>query len=411
MNAKVDFDIVIIGGGMVGLACAESLASRLPERRIALFETNPPGPDENLGELDLRVSALAPSSQSILDSLGVWSALPADKVCAYDCMQVWQASGQPQGSRSIRFSAAEMGEALLGHIVENRAVRRALWDAISQSGKVRLVTEQEFKNIEFGSGFCNLECESGERFTASLIIAADGARSRVRERVAADYREHSYNQSGVVAHISSAEPHQHTAWQRFLPTGPVALLPVADGRSSLVWSCPEEQAQELIGMPEADFNKELNLALDGALGQLECTSQRVRFPLGMGYARHYTGHRFALIGDAAHKVHPLAGQGANLGLLDAATLAETLTGFLQHPLADAGDARALRAYERSRKGDNLLTMGMMDLLNRLFLSPFAGLAGTGMEWCDRSALLKSRFAAYATGRGRELPAAAQPAQH
>jgi 2-octaprenylphenol hydroxylase len=408
MNAVTDFDIVIVGGGMAGLVCAESLARGLPERRIALVETRPPAAFDPASELDLRVSALAPASTAILTRLGVWASLPPAKVCAYERMHVWQATGQAHGKRSISFAAAELGEAALGHIIENRAIRQTVWEHIRETGQVTLLTDLQSDGLIFRPENCELSFAAGDSLSAGLIIAADGANSWVRAQVDADYRERSYGQAAVVAHIATAEAHQHTAWQRFLPTGPVALLPLADGRSSLVWSCPDDRAEELLALEPADFNKELSTALDGVLGAAECTSKRASFPLGMGYAQRYTGHRFALLGDAAHRIHPLAGQGANLGLLDAAQLAETLVEFLQHPAADPGDARALRCYERARKGDNLVTMRMMDLLNRAFASPLADLAGAGMEWLDRSTLFKSRLAAYATGRGRELPAAAQP---
>ncbi|MGI9290432.1 MAG: UbiH/UbiF/VisC/COQ6 family ubiquinone biosynthesis hydroxylase [Gammaproteobacteria bacterium] len=414
VKTPVDYDVLIVGGGMIGLACAEMLARELPDHRIALVEAKPPQAADGDSELDLRVSALAPASQAILESLGVWQDLPAEKICAYDRMQIWQSAGQAYGQRSISFDAAETGEATLGHIVENRAVRQALWANIESAGRVELLTGHQPDALSINQAACTLGFSAGaedKTIRSQLIVAADGARSWVRNQVAAEYKERSYGQLGVVAHIATAEPHRHTAWQRFLPGGPVALLPLADGRSSLVWSCPEAQAQELLAIDRADFNKELFTALYGVLGDVECTSDRAAFPLGMGYARHYTGHRFALMGDAAHRVHPLAGQGANLGLLDAAQFAETLGGFLQHPAADAGDRTALRKYERARKKDNLITMRMMDLLNRLFGSPLAKLAGTGMHWVDQSGLLKSQLAAYATGRGRELPAAAQPAAH
>jgi ubiquinone biosynthesis UbiH/UbiF/VisC/COQ6 family hydroxylase len=416
VNGKpaTDFDVVVIGGGMVGLVFAGLLVERLAEGqagrklRIALVEASPPTPVAADAELDLRVSALAPASRAILTRLGIWRSLPASRICSYYRMCVWQAAGKAAAARSITFDAAELGEAELGCIVENRAVRQAAWESIVESGKITLLTGVEPTGLIEKELHSVIILADGSKLAARLIVGADGAHSWVRQQLGTDFRERAYGQAGIVAHIATERPHDDTAWQRFLPDGPVAMLPLADGRSSLVWSCPDQQAAELLALDKPDFNRELERALDGTLGEVECMSPRVSFPLGMGYATRYTGRRYALVGDAAHRVHPLAGQGANLGLLDAAALAETLGKHLRHPLADPGDTRALRFYERSRKGDNLITMGMMDLLNRAFASPLGEFAGIGMEWLNRSQPLKNQFARYAMGRGRELPAAAQP---
>jgi 2-octaprenylphenol hydroxylase len=409
---STEFDIAVVGGGMAGLVftslLADSCQSQGLSLRIALLEESPPDPMAADAPLDLRVSALAPAARDILTRLGIWQQLPSECVSPYQRMCVWQAQGQAGKRRSITFDAAEVGEAWLGYIVENRAIRQLAWKKLAAAANVTLLTGQQATELTETPDRCTLRLAADRTLTARLVVGADGAQSWVRQQFGVAFKERGYGQSGVVTHVATERPHNMTAWQRFLPDGPVALLPLADGRSSLVWSCPETLAKELLSVSAEEFACRLEDALDGALGAINCAAPRAAFPLSMGYAEAYTGRRFALIGDAAHRVHPLAGQGANLGLLDAACLAGQLAEHLQLPMADPGDPRVLRRYERNRKGDNLATMGTMDVLNRLFTPPYGELAGLGMEWVDRCGPLKVRLAKYAMGRGRELPAAAQP---
>jgi 2-octaprenylphenol hydroxylase len=410
--ANTEFDIAVIGGGMSGLVLVGLLADNgwpgAADLRIALLEAAPPSPFNKGAELDLRVSALAPAARAILTRLGVWQELPAGRVSPYRRMCVWQAQGRPDERRSITFDAAELGEADLGYIVENRAIRQIAWQKIEAAANVTLFTDGKPIELIEAADQCTIRFADDHAITAKLVVGADGAQSWVRQQLGIEYHERAYGQSGVVTHVATEKPHRETAWQRFLPTGPVALLPLVDGRSSLVWSCPDAQAKDLLAANEKEFALQLEDALDGVLGRIECTTPRASFPLALAYAQVYTGRRFALLGDAAHRVHPLAGQGANLGLLDAASLAEELIVHLGRPLADPGDPYVLRRYERTRKGDNLVTMGVMDLLNRAFAPPFGELAGMGMEIVNRVPPLKSRLARYAMGLGREQPAAAQP---
>jgi len=388
-HAAPDYDIAVVGGGMVGLALVSLLAAGFAQRgcrrRIALLETFPPKPVADDAEIDLRVSAIAPASREILRTIGVWDDLPDNRV----------------------FSAAEVGAPDLGHIVENRAIRNALWQHVEAADAATIITGRAIEAVDEQQDSYRIKCADGTAVTAALLIGADGARSQMRSALGVEFRERSYGQSAIVAHIATEKSHVETAWQCFLPGGPVALLPLADGRCSLVWSCPDEQAKQLLSLDAIEFASQLEAVFGGVLGKLECSTERASFPLGVGHAEKYTGRRFALLGDAAHRVHPLAGQGVNLGLLDAAVLADELLSHSELPIADMGDPLVLRRYERARKGDNLLTLTSMSALNGLFSGPAGGIAGMGLELVNRLGPLKSRLAAYAMGQGRALPAAAR----
>jgi len=394
-------DIAIAGGGIVGLVFARLLAAGLQQAgtrpSITLLEPDPPQELQD-ADIDLRVSALSPASREVLHDAGIWQLLPASKVCAYERMCVWQAGHSIDGTHSIRFDAAELGEPDLGHVVENRALRQAAWQQVMSAG-IGISSASRAIGITEQQSSCEIAFANGERLSARLLVGADGVRSMVRAQMGVNFREWAHTQSAIVAHVATEKPHAGTAWQSFLPGGPVALLPLADGRSSLVWSCPTAQARELQEMDIQNFDKALTAAFAATLGTVHCTTDRASFPLATGYADRYTGRRFALIGDAAHRVHPLAGQGVNLGLLDAALLAEVLLAHLLKPAADPGDPVALRRYERGRKGANLLALGTMDAINRAFSGSARDIAGRGLGIVDQLTPLKSRLARYAMGRG------------
>lgn len=395
MSDAQQFDAVIVGGGMVGLLLARLLEQETTALRIGVIEPDPPVTRAADAPLDLRVSALSPVSLELLDRAGALPLLPEHTVQAYDEMRVWQDGGGPDGERALSFSAAELGAATLGSIVENMAVREALWALVSESAAIELITAPATA-LTHTDNACVVSCGDRE-IHARLLVGADGARSWVRRQLEIDCREHAYRQNAMVAHLATQAPHANTAWQKFLPDGPVALLPLADGRCSLVWSHPESRTDALLSLPDDEFAEHLCRQVDGVLGKLQCTTPRASFPLLRGHAQAYTGPRFALLGDAAHRVHPLAGQGANLGFLDAVALAEELGRHLQHRRADPGDPLVLRRYERQRKGDNALTLGVMDGLNALFRSPLAGLAGAGLGIVDRAGPVKRLLADYAMG--------------
>lgn len=411
MNAKPPelFDIAIAGGGIVGLVFARLLCAGLSQagisQRVALLEPDPPQLSSSTSDIDLRVSAISPASRAILKTAGIWAQLSAGKVSPYEQMCVWQSGNAATGPHSIHFSAAELGEPDLGHVIENRAIREAAWGQVVAD--LHVFSASRLATITEEPEYCSLTFADGARLNARLVVGADGVNSLVRMQMGVAWREWAHAQSALVAHVTTGNPHAGTALQSFLPGGPVALLPLADGRSSLVWSCPTEQAEQLLAMDVAAFDRQLTNALAGVPGDVHCTTGRAAFPLKTGYAERYTGRRYALIGDAAHRVHPLAGQGVNLGLLDAATLAEVLIEHLVLPLADPGDPLALRRFERKRKAENLLVLGVMDAINRVFSSSARDIAGRGLGIVDKLTPLKARLARYAMGRGSVLPAAAR----
>lgn len=404
---RQDFDVLFVGGGVAGLACASLLRKYLGARRetlrIGILEGHAPRPLAASAETDLRVLAIAPAGQAILEACGAWQALPEGRMGAYERMRVWQMGGTPFGAGSISFDAADSGAAALGHIVEHDWLRLGLWRTLEDPavGPVTLLTDSAPVELRVEPHAMTVQLAGGLLLQTRLLVGADGARSWVREQLRLPSTGRDYGQSALVTHVSSERPHDRTAWQCFTRTGPVALLPLADGRSSVVWSCFEGEARELEALPDDEFGARLTAATGGVLGRLCVTTPRLAVPLAVRHTHRYSGSRFALIGDAAHQIHPLAGQGINLGLLDAAALAGTLASHLLGTrLADPGDALVLRRYERQRKGANLLTLAAMEGLHRVFTSDsFAvtRLATAGLGIVDRLPLIKRLLAQQASG--------------
>jgi 2-octaprenylphenol hydroxylase len=405
---RTDFGIVVIGGGLVG-ACTAALAAAHPAlagMRVALIEANPPTlppPDD----IDLRVSAISRASQRILESFGAWSALGAAHVSPYGDMVVWDAAGKPHGPASLHFSASESSEPNLGHIVENR---RLLWAIYSSSSFRERVTvlRGELAALDCNAERVELTLGDGRRYTSQLAVGSDGSDSMSRKLAGIDTSGRDYEQAAFVTHVRTERPHRETAWQRFLPSGPIAFLPLADGRSSIVWSTKPTHAAALVNGPEESVEAELEAAIDGLLGKVTLAAGRASFPLRVMHARSYCAERFVLVGDAAHTVHPLAGQGVNLGFLDGAALVEVLADAVRGGATQETfcEQRVLRRYERWRKSENTLALAFIDGLNRLF-STDASLPGTvrrlGLGLVDRAGPLKRFFMSRAMGTGGDLP--------
>ena len=409
-----EFDVLVIGGGLTGLALAvllrrETARSR-PGFAIGLLEAGP-APSGSPATPGLRVLALSPATRNILERCAAWPEIPTGRIQPCRRMVVWHHAGTPDGARSIRFDAAEEGVTDLGYIAESDVLRASLWARAGEEATV--VAGRAPRAVAFDADGVDVTLDDGQRLRARLVVGADGQDSWLRGAIGVASSSRPYGQRALVAHVATGKPHQATAWQRFLPGGPIAFLPLADGRSSIVWSCPEEEAERLVGASEPEFDRAVTAASDGVLGPARVTSPRASFPLASATTAACTGRRWALIGDAAHRVHPLAGQGANLGFLDAASLAETLGRHLAAPLADAGDPRALRQFERWRKAANLSTLAAMDALHHLFTSRRTGLAaaaGWGLGAVDHVRSLKSELVGHATGRRGDVPDSARDPQ-
>jgi 2-polyprenylphenol 6-hydroxylase len=411
--ARDTTDIIVVGAGMVGAAAAALLARAAPRASIAVLEAEAPPAWRREDEPGLRVSALSEASRRILVACGAWNEIAAGRISPYTRMRVWDGAIPAGGPGAIHFSAADVAAPVLGHIVENELVRLALRNALLALDNVRVLDGARLESLSLEDDFAELGVEDGRRLRARLVLGADGAGSPSRSMAGLGVDGHDYGQRGVVCNLRSQLPHQQTAWQRFLPEGPIALLPLADGRVSIVWSTGAAHAETLLALDDESFRAAVAQASDGCLGEMLESGPRAAFPLRMRYAPAYTRPRYALVGDAAHTVHPLAGQGVNLGFLDAAALAETVTAGLAAG-RDPGDHALLRRYERWRKPENLIAMRSFDGINRLFSNDHPALGAlrrTGFTLVDRLAPLKGIFIRRAMGIEGDLPAVARPAAH
>lgn len=413
---RSDFDLLIIGGGLVG-ACLAGLAAsdrELSRLKIALLEAHPPTQPPEDASVDLRVSAISRASQRILDACGAWSRLSGQHLSAYTEMVVWDATGRPAGAGSLRFSAAESGEPDLGHIVENRRLQWSLYDSPAFRARVT-VLRAELAALSLGDGQTTVTLADGRTITATLVVGADGAASTSRKLAGIETGGWDYEQHAFVTHLKTAHPHERTAWQRFLPAGPLAFLPLADGRSSIVWTTTPEHAAQLVDGDAVAVAAQISAAIDGVFGEIEIAAPRAKFPLRLSFARDYCKPGFVLVGDAAHSVHPLAGQGVNLGFMDCAALVQTLSQELESGgrAESIAEHRVLRRYERWRKSENTIALGLIDGINRLFSNSsdsLTWLRRTGLSGVNRSAFARRMLMGRAMGVTGELADSARPSR-
>lgn len=396
-------DIAIVGGGMVGLALAS--AFKETDLRIAVIESREP--QVELDELpDVRVSALSRSSETILRNLGAWQGITRRRAAPYRAMEVWE---QDSFAR-IEFEAQQLAQPDLGHIVENRVIQLALLEQVKQQSNVTLFMPAKCASMAIGESEAWLTLDNGQALTAKLVVGADGANSWVRKQQDIPLTHWDYGHSAVVANIRTKESHERIARQIFTPQGPLAFLPLEDDNlNSIVWSTEPNRAERLIEMSEGEFNKVLTAEFDNKLGLCEVVGERFAFPLKMRYARDFVTERVALVGDAAHTIHPLAGQGVNLGLLDAASLAQEVIELWQAG-EDIGTKRNLRGYERWRKAEAAKMIAAMQGFKDLFEgnNPAKKLIrGIGMKVIGQLPGAKDEIMKRALGLSGHLPRLAQ----
>lgn len=392
-------DIAIIGGGMVGLTVAAALENS--GLRIAVIESQLP--EEELASLpDIRVSAISRASENILNNVGAWQGVLSRRAAPYTSMRVWE----QDSFAKIEFEAEDIAQHNLGHIVENRVIQLSLLDKISKQENVTLLAPERCTNIMFGESEAWINLESGKAITAKLVVGADGANSWLRNQLDIPLTHWDYGHSALVANIRTVDTHNATARQIFRPEGPLAFLPLGEPNlSSIVWSLDPLQAEDLVSMPEDDFNKRLTTAFDNQLGLCSVEGARQAFPLKMRYAKDFVRDRAVLVGDAAHTIHPLAGQGVNLGLADAAALAETILA-LQNESKDIGLKVHLRSFERWRKAEAAQMIASMQGFKELFsgsnpVKKF--IRGVGMSLTNELSPVKDECLKRALGLSGHLP--------
>ena len=393
------YDVVIVGGGMVGLTLACSLGGSA--LRVAVLEANPVVTDWPADSIGLRVSAITHASRNVFNSVGAWQGMVDQRVTAYAEMHVWDAAGDGE----VHFDSAEAGEPSLGYIVENRVIQAALLQRAAEFENVALMVPARWQQWHDEQDHVCIRLEDGRQLRTKLLVGADGARSPVRERAGIATKGWGYDQHAVMATVKTEQSHQHTCWQRFLPNGPLAFLPMHEHYSCVVWSTTPEQAAELVAMDEAQFMAQLGEAFEYRLGRVVEVRDRGQFPLRLQHTLDYVKQRIALVGDAAHAIHPLAGQGVNLGVLDAAALAETVLAC-HVKRRDIGLLPNLRRYERWRKGQNVAMMLSMDGFKRLFGSPLEPLKlarNVGLNATNRLTPVKHLLMEYAMGDRGDLP--------
>jgi len=351
------FDIVIIGAGIVGATLASLLAKT--KCSIAVVEPTLAKPFTADSDFELRVSAISRASQRALDSAGAWQGIVDKRAHPYQAMHVWDQGG----SGEIHFDARDVGEPDIGCIVENTVIQASLFDVLQESANIQLFCPSKLISMVQMNDLHTVTLDTGEKLQSRLVIGADGPRSPVRELAGLSVSREDYGQKGLVAVVKTEQSHQDTAWQRFLAGGPLALLPLDKGYSSIVWSLPADIADRLLTLDDDDFKQQLAEAFEFKLGNVTELGPRAAFPLVGSHAERYVASGVALLGDAAHTIHPLAGQGVNLGIKDAVALADLL---LPLPTREWGNFKRLRQYERARKGDNLVTLKAMEGFKLLF---------------------------------------------
>jgi 2-polyprenylphenol 6-hydroxylase len=412
------FDVLIVGGGMVGLTLALALRQQ-SQLAVAVVDTQIP---TKLSEQpEARVSAINFASQQIFTNLGIWSSIKAQRLQAYQHMHIWDKHGYGQ----LNFTANDVEQENLGWIIENNVIRNALWQKAQADEGIHFFTEQALTNLALSDNEVFASFASDSPILAKVVVGADGAHSWVREQMSMPIAFQDYDHHALVANVeclpeqdahSKAANVESTAWQVFLPQGPLAFLPLFEQqdktlkRYSIVWSTSPDEAQRLQNLSSDEFSKEITAASDGKLGKIKLCSERASFPLTMRLAHDFVKDKIILVGDAAHTIHPLAGQGVNLGLLDAAALAQTLTKQAAQQL-ELNDVIALNEYSRWRKSEATEMIAAMAAIKNIFseqpfnlpAQPIKLLRGIGLSLLDNFSPAKKVMIKQALGFKSHLP--------
>lgn len=394
---KEQIDVVIVGGGMVGAALACSLGgSRL---KVAVVEAQTPEPFSADQPHDLRVSALSIASKNILETVGAWEGVTSRRFCPFRRMRVWESSGD------TTFDSTDISYPELGYIVENRITQLALLDRLREFANVELLMPQVIKKIDYDGSQSCVTLESGRELQAKLLVAADGGHSRVRQAVGLGVTSWDYNQHALVIYIETAYPQQDITWQRFVSSGPQAFLPLTGNYASIVWYQSPDEVRRLQALPFEQLRAELVAAFPDCLGEVKQVLGVASFPLRRQHAQAYVKQGVALVGDAAHMINPLAGQGVNIGLLDAAALAEVVVDAHGRG-KNFADVSVLRRYEAMRRNENLKMMTVMDVFYRSFsndILPVKLLRNLGLGLAQRITPARNKVMKAAMGLEGRLP--------
>jgi 2-octaprenyl-3-methyl-6-methoxy-1,4-benzoquinol hydroxylase len=406
-----EYDVVIVGGGMVGSMLAAALAgtqSLLPALKIAVLENQQPEPflPGSNPSYDIRVSALSGASQNMFKNVGAWQGILSRRACPYREMLVWD--GEADGR--THFKACDVDLPELGHIVENRVMQLALLDCLIAADNIDYLCPARLKSYTVSDQLVHCELDDGlEPIATRLLVGADGAQSTVRQLANIEMERTPYPQHALVATVKTRLPQQDITWQRFQPTGPEALLPLCGNYASMVWYHTEDEVKRLRALSDSEFTQAMENTFPEELGGIESIVERSGFPIAKAHAKRYIADRVALIGDAAHTVHPLAGQGVNLGMLDAAALAETILAAHASNI-DPGNRRHLRQYERWRRGENAMMISVLDGIYHAFKPqpvPFQKIRSLALSMADNGGPLKRFIMQYALGSMGHTPVLAK----
>ncbi len=391
-----DFDVVVIGGGMVGAAVACCLGGS--SLKVAVVEKLLPdafAPDQ---PHDLRVSALSAASQKIMETVGAWQGVVKRRLCPFKRMRVWETAGDTE------FNSEDIGYAELGHIVENRVVQLALLERINDFDNVELIAPVNIESVNYQRDNSRIELSDGRRITAKVLVGADGGGSRVRQTVGLGVHSWDYQQQALVIYVKTDYQQQDITWQHFVSSGPQAFLPLTGSYGSVVWYNSADEVRRLKALSNEELGRELMATFPKELGRVEVLAT-ASFPLKRQHAQHYVKHGAALVGDAAHMINPLAGQGVNIGLLDAAALAEVLVEAAAQG-KDIAEQTVLKKYESLRRNENLKMMTLMDVFYRFFSNdvlPLKFFRNLGLGLAERIKPAKLKAMRIAMGLEGDLP--------